>query len=72
MKYIFIHIVRIKLKLFIFYGEKIKLGTFSISLSVNDIETSKSFYEKFGLSLLEPDCNLIKVDQHISKMKGKI
>jgi len=31
--------------------ENMKLGAFSVSLSVKDIEASKSFYEKLGFSI---------------------
>ena len=49
-----------------------ELGTFSISLAVEDLEASKRFYEKFGFSVLpasfiavDPDGNPILVDQHV-------
>jgi catechol 2,3-dioxygenase-like lactoylglutathione lyase family enzyme len=32
--------------------EKMKLGAFSISLSVKDLKTSKQFYENFGFTVL--------------------
>ena len=33
------------------------LGTFSISLTVKDIETSRVFYEKFGFSVFHGDAS---------------
>ena len=30
-----------------------QLGTFSISLAVKDLQTSQSFYEKLGFTVLE-------------------
>jgi predicted lactoylglutathione lyase len=34
-----------------------ELGAFSISLAVNNLEASKSFYEKFGFKLpVKPEC----------------
>ncbi len=35
-----------------------KLGTFSISLAVKDIEASKVFYEKFGFEVFGCNFNL--------------
>jgi lactoylglutathione lyase len=32
-------------------GEKMELGTFSVSLAVKDIEASKVFYEKLGFTV---------------------
>ena len=36
-------------------GENMKLGAFSISLSVKDIKTSKQFYENLGFTILAGD-----------------
>jgi lactoylglutathione lyase len=36
-------------------GEKMKLGAFSVSLTVKDIEVSKAFYEKLGFQALGGD-----------------
>jgi len=36
-------------------GENLKLGAFSISLSVKDLENSKAFYEKLGFELFGGD-----------------
>ena len=36
-------------------GEDMKLGAFSVSLTVKDIETSKEFYEKLGFTILAGD-----------------
>ena len=33
-------------------NDQMKLGAFSISLSVKDLKTSKEFYEKFGFTIL--------------------
>jgi catechol 2,3-dioxygenase-like lactoylglutathione lyase family enzyme len=35
-----------------------ELGAFSISLAVKDIETSRSFYEKFGFEVIGGDASL--------------
>ena len=46
-----------------------KLGTFSISLAVKDIEASKTFYEKFGFKIFGGDASqnwvILKNDDHI-------
>lgn len=36
-------------------GENMKLGAFSVSLTVKDIETSKEFYETLGFTILAGD-----------------
>ncbi|WP_317193580.1 VOC family protein [Marivirga aurantiaca] len=36
-------------------GENMKLGAFSVSLSVKNIETSKQFYENLGFTILAGD-----------------
>jgi len=36
-------------------GENMKLGAFSVSLTVKDIETSKEFYENLGFTILAGD-----------------
>jgi hypothetical protein len=43
--------------------QTMELGAFSISLAVKDVESSREFYEKLGF--LDPDGNLILVDQHV-------
>ncbi|NQT27028.1 VOC family protein [candidate division KSB1 bacterium] len=46
-----------------------KLGTFSISLAVKDIEASKTFYEKFGFEVFGGDASqnwlILKNGDHI-------
>ena len=46
-----------------------ELGTFSISLTVNDIEASKAFYEKFGFEVfggdIEQNWLILKNGDHV-------
>jgi len=46
-----------------------KLGAFSISLTVKDIEASKKFYEKLGFDTLGGDCGqgwtILKNGEHV-------
>src|SRR5215213_6556296 len=46
-----------------------ELGTFSVSLAVKDIETSRSFYEKFGFEAFAGDASqnwlILKNGDHV-------
>jgi len=48
---------------------RMKLGAFSISLTVKDIEASKKFYEKLGFDTLGGDCGqgwtILKNGEHV-------
>ena len=47
-----------------------KLGAFSISLAVKDLEASRRFYERFGFAVLGGDASknwlILKNDDHVS------
>jgi len=49
--------------------ENMELGTFSISLAVKDIETSRAFYEKFGFKVSGGDASqnwlILKNGDHV-------
>ena len=50
-----------------FEEDFMKLGAFSISLNVKDIQSSKEFYEKLGFQVLGGDINqnwLIMKNEH--------
>jgi len=49
--------------------KKMKLGAFSVSLSVKDIEASKQFYETLGFSVFAGD---IKQNYLIMKNEGTL
>jgi predicted lactoylglutathione lyase len=42
------------------------LGTFPVSLAVEDMAASREFHQQLGFAMVaDPDGNVIRIDQHV-------